>query len=349
MELKIPLWLQYVFVIIGIYVVFHILYLGQSIIVPLAFAGLFAVLLAPICNRLKKYKLGHAGSIIVSMLLFLLGILGILFLISLQFIEFTEQIPEMTNRLKEYTDQLILLLEEQLQIGQKQQVQYLNQGINKLIDRSGQVATTVISTTTNIFTFLVLLPIYTFFLLYYRDMLYNFLLKLADQYQLGEINVLKNNVQGVVQRYIIGMLSVMLILALLNTVGLLIVGLDHALFFGGFAAFLALIPYMGIILGAIPPVLFALLMYDSLFYAVGVIVVFTIVQFLEGNFITPNVMSSQVSINPLAALLALFIGGQLWGIAGMILFIPLIGITKVVFDHVEALKPFGYLLGNTRE
>jgi predicted PurR-regulated permease PerM len=174
------------------------------------------------------------------------------------------------------------------------------------------------------------------------------MLKLADKYDFAGVEILKEDVQGVIQRYIIGMLTVMLILAFLNTAGLWLVGLDHAMFFGGFAAFLALIPYLGIILGALPPVLFALLMYDSLLYAAGVIVVFGTIQFLEGNFITPNVMSSQVSINPLAAMLALFIGGQLWGIAGMILFIPLTGIMKVVFDRVDALNPYGYLLGNVR-
>ena len=347
MELKIPLWLKYILVLLGVYLVFKILYIGQSIIIPLAFAGLFAVLLDPLCDWLEKFKLGHTGAILTSMLAFLLVIAGLLFLVTIQFMEFSDQIPQMTERLKQYTDQLVLFLEDQLRIGQEQQIQYLNRGINNLIDRSGEFATTIISTTTNVFTFLVLLPIYTFFLLYYRDMLHNFLLKLAEKYDLKGVEVLKENVQGVIQRYIIGMGTVILILAFLNTTGLLLIGLDHALFFGGFAAFLALIPYVGIILGALPPVLFALLMYDSLLYAAGVIAVFATVQFLEGNFITPNVMSSQVSINPLAAMLALFIGAQLWGIAGMILFIPLIGIMKVVFDQVDALRPYGYLLGNT--
>lgn len=348
MAIKLPLWLRYILILFGIYLLFHILYLGQDIIIPLTFAGLFAVLLDPLCNWLEYYKFGRIGSILVSMFAFLLIVVGIVFLFSLQFLEFTDQIPEMTDRLKQFTDQFVLLLEDQLRIGQEQQIQYLNRGINNLIDRSGQFVTTIISTTTNIFTFLILLPIYSFFLLYYRDMLHNFLLKLAEKHDFEGVEVIKKDIQGVIQRYIIGMLTVILILAFLNTVGLLIIGLDHALFFGGFAAFLALIPYLGIILGSLPPILFALLMYDSLLYAAGVVLVFGLVQFMEGNFITPNVMSSQVSINPLAALIALFVGGQLWGIAGMILFIPLVGITKVIFDHVDALQPYGYLLGNSR-
>ncbi len=346
---SLPTWLQYIFVLIGIYLLFHILYLGQSIIIPLAFGALFAMLLDPMCSWLEQYKLGRIGSVLVSMLAFLLVIAGVLFLFSLQFLEFTDQIPEMTNRLKLYTDQFVRLLEQQLNIGQEQQIQYLNRGINNLIDRSGQFASTIISATTNIFTFLILLPIYTFFLLYYRDRLQTFMTKMADRHNFKDVQKIILDIRGVVQRYIIGMIAVILIMAILNTLGLLLVGLDHALFFGGFAAFLALIPYLGIIIGSIPPLLFALLMYDSLLYPVGVIAVFGLVQFLEGNFITPNVMSSQVSINPLVALLALLIGGQLWGIAGMILFIPMTGIAKVVCDHFEPLRPYGYLLGNTVE
>ncbi len=145
------------------------------------------------------------------------------------------------------------------------------------------------------------------------------------------------------------MLSVIGILAILNTTGLFIIGLEHAIFFGVFASLLAVIPYIGIIIGSLPPLLYAFLLTDSLLNPLLVIAVFSIVQFLEGNFITPRIVGSKVSINPFVALIALIIGGQLWGIAGMILFVPLIGILRVIFEEIEELRPYGYLLGNTIE
>ena len=136
-----------------------------------------------------------------------------------------------------------------------------------------------------------------------------------------------------------------LIIGTLDTIGLLILGIDYAFFFGFFAAFLVLIPYIGISIGSLLPILMALITKDSGWYALGVAGLFGFVQFLEGNFITPYVVGSKVCINSMAAIIALILFGNLWGIAGLILAIPLTAILKVVFDNVEALKPFGYLIG----
>src|SRR5690606_11263493 len=110
----------------------------------------------------------------------------------------------------------------------------------------------------------------------------------------------------------------------------LVLGIPYAVFFGVLAALLAVIPYVGVLLGSVPPVLIALLMTDSLFYPAAVIVLFVVVQTLEGNFITPKIVGDQVSINPLAAIVALVTGGFVWGAIGMILSIPIVGVIKVV-------------------
>ncbi|HLR32380.1 MAG TPA: AI-2E family transporter, partial [Fodinibius sp.] len=156
-----------------------------------------------------------------------------------------------------------------------------------------------------------------------------------------------NGIQSVTQNYIIGTMTVITLLAILNAIGLWILGMEHILFFAIFAAILAIIPYIGVIIGSLPAVVFALLFMDSLWNPLGVIAVFATVQFLEGNFITPNIVGSRVSINPMIALIALVIGGELWGISGMILFVPMVGILKHLFDQVEELRPFGYLFGDS--
>jgi predicted PurR-regulated permease PerM len=344
---KYPFWLRAPLILIGLVLLFIIVSYGKFILMPVAFSAFFAMLLNPLVRLFERWKLSRAFSIILSLLAVAIILAGVLSLISAQFIQFSERIPEVTQKLKTLSTQSIQYLEHTVGISQQEQSTYLQQGINNLIDASGSYMSSFVSATTNVFTTLALLPIFIFFMLYYQEMYRTFFQKVFTSKAEGSrIDTLLDRVQEVTQNYLIGMLSVIGILAVLNTLGLLIVGLEHAVFFGVFAALLAIIPYIGIIIGALPAVLFSLLLTDSLLTPIFVIVVFATVQFLEGNFITPKIVGSKVSINPFVAMIALIIGGELWGIAGMILFVPLIGILKVVFDQIPEMKPYGYLLGN---
>jgi predicted PurR-regulated permease PerM len=152
-----------------------------------------------------------------------------------------------------------------------------------------------------------------------------------------------------VHSYIVGLLIVITIIAVLNIVGLLALGIKYAVFLGILSAALTVIPYIGIIIGAALPVLVALITKDSLLYPLGVMAIFAFVQFLEGNFITPNIIGSKVNVNPLAAIVALIIGGKIWGIIGMIMAIPMCGILKIMFSHYPRLKPYAILLQSTNK
>lgn len=160
-----------------------------------------------------------------------------------------------------------------------------------------------------------------------------------------ELNLLLKKIYEVIQSYLSGLFLVILIVGVLNSVGLLILGVPHAIFFGFLAGFLILIPYIGILIGSILPALLAIVTMDSPWYAVGVIGVMSFVQFLEGNLITPHIVGSKVSVNPLAAIIALFLGGQLWGLSGLILALPVTAILKVIMDTIPSLEPYGFLLG----
>lgn len=343
-----PFWFKASLILIGLSLLFVIMSSAKFILMPLAFAAFFAMLLNPLVKVFERWKMGRALSIIVTMLIVAIVFTGVLSLISAQFIQFSERIPEVTEKLKTVSNNAITFLEETAGISQQEQSEYLQQGINNLIDKSGDYASSVVSATTNLFTVFTLMPIFMFFMVYYQEMYQTFFQKLFESKK-GKTRVddLLERVQTVVYNYLMGMLSVIGILAVLNTTGLFLIGLEHALFFGVFASLLAIIPYIGIIIGALPPLLFALLLTDSLLTPILVVVVFGVVQFLEGNFITPRIVGSKVSINPFVAMVALIIGGEIWGISGMILFVPLIGILKVIFDQIPEMKPYGYLLGNS--
>ncbi|WP_018128505.1 AI-2E family transporter [Balneola vulgaris] len=345
-----PFWLKSTVTLAGISLLFVILSYGKFILMPLAFAAFISMLLSPVVNKLESWKLGRALSILLTILLVLVIFAGIVSLISAQFVQFAERVPEVTERLKTVTADGIEYLENTVGISQEQRTNYLEQGLSNLIDKSGQYVGSVVSATTSAFTLMSLLPIFVFFMLYYKEMYITFFQKLFDRKkQQSGIDEVLDNVQDVTQNYLVGMLTVIGILAILNTTGLFLIGLEHAIFFGVFASLLAVIPYIGIIIGALPPLLFAFLLGDSLITPLLVIAVFGTVQFLEGNFITPRIVGSKVAINPFMAMLALIVGGELWGISGMILFVPLIGILRVIFEQVDGLKPYGYLLGNRIE
>ncbi len=341
-----PFWFKGTIIILGLILFYIVLDYGKFILMPLAFAAFFSMLLEPISKQFERLKIGRAASIISSMLVVFIVLTGLFSLLSIQFVQFAERIPEAGVKLQVLATDIRNFFEGTFGIAPEQQIEYLQQGLDNAIDSSGEYISSALGATTSAFTTLTLLPLFIFFMMYYKKMYRTFLYKVMERRNIGAINSVVEGIQSVTQNYIVGMMSVIGILAVLNFIGLWIVGLEHALFFAAFASILAIIPYIGIILGSLPAILFALLFTESLFTPLAVIGVFALVQFLEGNFITPNIIGSQVSINPFMALLALIIGGEVWGISGMILFVPFLGILRCVLVEVEELRPYGYLLGN---
>ena len=148
--------------------------------------------------------------------------------------------------------------------------------------------------------------------------------------------------------FIKGMALVYLIVGMLNSVGLLLLGIPHPFLFGFIASLLTFIPYVGIIVGSLLPITMAWITYDSIWYPVGIVAVFTFVQYLEANVIFPVAVSSRLNVNTLVMLIAIFVGGLLWGMAGMILFVPFVGIAKLIADHNPRWKTLSMILGMER-
>jgi predicted PurR-regulated permease PerM len=153
------------------------------------------------------------------------------------------------------------------------------------------------------------------------------------------------NVQKLVQNYLLGLITVIMIIGIFNTIGLLLLGIDHAIFFAFLTAFLTVIPYIGISIGALLTAIYAFLTKDTPLPALGVVLVLLFIQFLESNFITPRIVGRRVSVNPFVAIVVLLIGQQIWGVAGMILSVPITAILKVFLDANPSTQAIGYFLG----
>jgi predicted PurR-regulated permease PerM len=144
-----------------------------------------------------------------------------------------------------------------------------------------------------------------------------------------------------------GLFLELILVAVLNSIGLLILGLDYAILLGILGAVLNLIPYVGGIVGTFIPMLVAAVTKDSYMYAAWVMVIYAFVQFIDNNVIVPRIVASRVKLNGLVSIIIVIIGNALWGVSGMFLAIPVAAISKVIMDQIEPLKPWGFLLGNS--
>ncbi|MCR9065956.1 MAG: AI-2E family transporter [Cytophagales bacterium] len=318
----------------------------QEIIIPLIFAGILAFLLLPVCNLFEKWHFPRALAIV--MVILLAGVLiGLLVWLMVGQIKSLDALwPQMIDKGEEWLNLGQAFLADKLNMTENTQLSEAKKYLTDLLKNSGSFISGALSNTTGFLANLSLIPLYMFLMLLYRDFFNEFLYKLFRGISNHRINVVLGKIKSVVQNYMSGLLLVILIIGILNTASLLLLGIPNAFFFGFFAAVLVLVPYIGIAIGSLLPIVVALITKDSAWYAVGVAASFAAVQFLEGNFITPFIVGSKVSINSLVAIVSLLLFGSLWGISGLVLALPLTAITKVLFDSIEKLRPWGFLLGS---
>jgi len=326
-----------------------ILYFGKNIFISLSFAMLVSFILYPLCLWLEKKGVGRLGAISISIsILILLGILlGVLFVS--QFLSFIDEWPALQIKLATEGEKFSQLITNSLGISKDT----LNSWSSKIVDLSGGSILQFLKGTASASIFslvlLILIPVYTVLILYYRNYWMKIVYRLfpsETQKSLQEIISLTINAY---YNFIKGMGIVYLIVGTLNSIGLLILGVPHAILFGFIASVLTFIPYVGIIVGSLLPITMAWITYDSIWYPIGIIGIFTFVQYLEANVIFPMAVSHRLNVNTLVMLLSIFIGGLLWGMAGMILFVPFIGIAKLIADHNPKWKTLSMILGMSDE
>ena len=341
--------IYYTFLLIGASLLVFVLQKLHGILLPLFFAALLAVLLLPIVRRLENRGWPSVLAIIAALLVMVLAITGLVVLFGTQLLELRTELPLLQQKLLVLFDQGQQWLHQRFGLDVISKEELIEKSMKSFKKSAGGYLGATLSTTASVLSVLTLVPIYIFCFLYYRDHMRQFMFRfVAPDKRTGVLHTL-DNIQSVVQAYISGLLTVIAIVAVLNAAGLLLLNVKFAVFFAAFASVMAVIPYIGIMVGAAIPALVTLVETGSPARAAAVVGVFMVVQFLEGNFITPMVTGSKVSINPMAAIVALILGGELWGTAGMILSIPLVAVLKVVFDANRPLEPWGFLLGDISE
>ncbi|OGX88932.1 AI-2E family transporter [Hymenobacter glacialis] len=341
--------MYYTFLLIGLSLLVYVLHKLDDILLPLFFAALLSTLLLPLVTRLEKLRWPRVLAILMALLLLIGGIVGLFVVFGSQLMDLKAELPLIQKKLMVMFDQSQQWLHDRFGMRVMSKDEIIDSSLNSAKKSAGGFLGSTLSTTAGVLSVLTLVPIYIFCFLYYRDHMRQFMFRFVAPEKRTSVLHTMDNIQAVVQAYISGLLMVIVIVAILNGIGLLVLGVKFAIFFAIFASVLAVIPFIGILVGATIPALITLVETGSPGKAAAVIGVFVFVQFLEGNFITPMITGSKVSINPMAAIVALILGGELWGTPGMILSIPLVAVLKVVFDSSKSTEPWGFLLGDVSE
>lgn len=340
-----PLYVRVTVQLLLLALVIAFMVLGKELLIPFTIAIVFTFLLLPVSNKLQQWRIPKAISILLSILIALSVLLALLYFFYSQVVSFVNDWPELKSSMDAKWESFQMFITENFNVSRYEQQVWIKSKLQESASTGGVLVLGIFSATTSFLASFALIPIYIFFLSWYKDKFKEFIRLIADEDKHDDTFMMVKKISIVSQKYLVGIFLDVVILSVLNSAGFLILGLKHAILFGVLASVLNIIPYIGVLIGSTLPILMAFLTKDSMSYTLGVAGICFFVQFLDNNFITPYVVGSSVSINPLTAIIVLVSSALIWGIPGMVLCMPLTGMAKVLCDNIDSLKPYGFLLG----
>jgi predicted PurR-regulated permease PerM len=336
-----PFYIKATVTLIGLYYLVSILNLLSGILVPFAFAILFAILLNPLYNRLLRLKLPRPLAVLLTLLVGIGFTVLIGYLLSSQVAQFGKSFPVLKERFGQMTDSLENWISVQFGVSIQKQILFVKNAINSSQAAIGSIIGTVFGT----LSLMLIIPIYIFMLLLYKNLILNFVYEVFREEHSKRVSEVLAQTKSAIQSYIVGLLIEMIIVSSLNSLALFIIGVKYAILLGVIGGIINILPYIGGFVAILLPVLIATVTKDGYSAQVEVIVSYLLIQFVDSNIIFPRFVSVKVQINALISLLAVFLGNMMWGVAGMFLMLPIVAVLKIIFDRIEELKPWGKLLG----
>jgi predicted PurR-regulated permease PerM len=345
--LKLPFYAKATLMIVGIYAFLSMMYFGRNIIVPIIFATIIAILLHPLQNYFLKLKINRVVAILMTITVSILIVLGLGVFIILQVSRFTQAFPELIAKFDTYFTDAVFWISGFFDIGTDRVSEWLANTKAGLLDKTAPAIGHTLLTIGNLFIVTLLIPVYIFMILYYEPILTEFIRRSFDYGYRHKVSLVISEVKMLIQSYLSGLFIEMVIVAVLNILALFMLGIDYAILLGIIGALLNLIPYLGGIIAVALPMMMALVTSDSPWTAIWVLILYYFIQLIDNNYLVPKIVASKVKINALVSVIVVIAFGALWGIPGMFISIPLTAIVKLISDHIEPLKPFGFLLGDT--
>jgi len=324
---------------------FAILYVAREFLVPIALAALLAMLLLPLCAWLEKKGWNRGLATLAGVLVLLSSIATIIALLSWQMSNVADDLSQIKTVASERLEQIQQYASETLGISREEQEIMLKENQSSGAGGAAKIGAAIAGGFLGGLITFILAVVYIFMFLYYRAHFKKFILKLVPKTEEAEAKRIITEASHVAQKYLGGLGLMIMMLWVLYGIGFSIVGVKNPVFFAVLCGVLEIVPYVGNLTGTSITLLMAVAQGGDMSIMIGVIITYGLVQFFQNNVLTPLIVGSEVNINPVFTIIALLLGEIVWGIPGMILGIPLLGIFKIICDHVEPLKPYGFLLG----
>lgn len=346
--LRFPIYAKISLIIIGLFAFTEILFITQSIILPIIYSVIIAILLNPVINFFVNKKINRVLVISVTLVLALALTFLIITLLSIQIGKLSDSFPKFLVKFNQLIGVCTTWVSENFDISKDKINLFITQKRTEIVKESSNAIAKTLLNTGNSLVVLLLIPVYIFLILFYKSHLLNFIHQVFNKTEFSKVDDVLISTKQIIQSYLIGLLLEACIVAFLNSTALLIIGIEYAILLGVMGAILNLIPYIGGLIAISLPLLIALAT-KPLTYGMYVLAAYILIQLIDNNFIIPKIVASKVKINALISIVIVLVGGALWGVAGMFLALPLTAIIKIICDHIEPLKPWGVLLGNPDE
>lgn len=340
------------YAIATVFAMFAILVLAKPILIPLSIALLISFILFPLAKKFESWRINKILAAFLSIFSVILLITGTIYFFSTQIINVSKEFSNFQDKIILAFADVTLFFNNHVSFMENlEKDELFNRMKDWLTDSTGFLVRKTVNNTATFLAGMLATILFTFLFLIYRYGFTKAFLAFSPEDKRPKVLAMFKSVQQVGQKYLFGMLFLTIVIGLANSIGLLIIGIDNPFLFGFLGAALAIIPYIGTTMGAIIPIIYAFVSYDSIWTAVAVALLFWVVQLISDNFLTPRIVGGSLQINALTAILSLFIGAAVWGLAGMILFLPFAAMLKVVCEEFEELKPIALIIGeqNKRE
>lgn len=325
------------------------LYFGKSILVPFCLAGILSMLFLPLADYLESKNWNRVIAAVAPVVVLVFAVAGILCLLVWQLQDLAKDASQIEQRITAFVDKARNNIEKTFGISQETQEEMLKDPGAPGGGKISGVLTGMLSSFFGIAVNAVLVMVYIFLFIYFRDHIKNFILKLVKPDDRENAREAIHKSTKVSVKYLFGLAMMIAMLWILYSIGFSIVGVKYAIFFAVLCGLLEIVPFVGNLTGTILTVVISLAQGGDGNMILGILLVYGFVQFVQSYILEPMVVGAEVNINPLMTIFSLVVGEAVWGIGGMILAIPLLGIVKIICDHVPSLQPYGYLIGNKKE
>ncbi|MBO9634703.1 MAG: AI-2E family transporter [Chitinophagaceae bacterium] len=342
-----PPYFKIAMILLGVFLAGYLAILGKELLAPMIIAMLLAILVLPVSTFLEmKLRFPRSASSIIALLLLILGIFLLFFLLGSQFSNMAQDWPLFKEQLSHSYEMVKDWIAVKFNINLTDRSDYMHNATEKLLSSSSVMLGSTVMSLSSLLIFLVFIGIYTFFLLFYRTRIVGFLLAVSGKENETLVHEILEKVQYIIRKYLSGVLLEMGLVALACCLAFLLLGIKYAMLLGLIVGIFNIIPYLGVITALLLSCMVTFATGASLATVGAVGAVIIVVHLIDSNFLLPVVVGSKVKINALATIAGVIIGQMMWGISGMFLSLPIIAIFKIIFDRIEPLKPWGYLMGD---